>query len=347
MHHWRARRKGAVMARRFSGKYSPDGDGYKQGHGREMRPGPAPQVPRHPYESRTTWITVLASPFLLGAFFQEPFGMVTNLAGFGILAAGMWLTREGLQAEAAYDQRSVARRPAFPRKLFGGIMTGLGLAVGAVEPGAFAEAGVIGFAGAVLHWLCFGPDPMRDKGMEGVDQFQQDRVARIIAGAEQYLDGMRDAILRTRDRRLEARVAMFEATARDLFRQVEKDPGDLAAARRYLGVYLMGARDATVKFADLYAQTRDQKAREDYETLLTDLEANFTQRTRSLIESGRSDLEIEIEVLRDRLEREGVRPSHDPLARPAKAEDGPRALPQLRGQTIDSLLRATQKHRQD
>ena len=38
-------------------------------------------------------------------------------------------TREGLQAEAAYDARRIARRPAIPRKLFGGILTGLGLAI--------------------------------------------------------------------------------------------------------------------------------------------------------------------------------------------------------------------------
>ena len=41
----------------------------------------------------------------------------------------------------------------------------------------------------------------------------------------------------------------------------------IAATRRYMGVYLQGARDATVKFADLYAQTRDPRARADYEAL--------------------------------------------------------------------------------
>ncbi len=46
-----------------------------------------------------------------------------------------------------------------------------------------------------------------------------------------------------------------------LFRTVEGDPRDLTAARKYLSVYLMGARDATVKFADLYAQNRNTKAR--------------------------------------------------------------------------------------
>ena len=147
------------------------------------------------------------------------------------------------------------------RKLFGGILTGLGLALGSYVPGAELGAGIIGVAGAVLHWLSFGTDPMRDKGMEGIDSFQQDRAARIISEGEAHLKAMQDAILRTGDRRLEARVGMFAATARELFARIEQDPGDIAATRRYLGVYLQGARDATVKFSDLYVQTHDARAR--------------------------------------------------------------------------------------
>ena len=36
--------------------------------------------------------------------------------------------------------------------------------------------------GAGLHFFSFGPDPLRDKGMEGVDEFQTDRVARAAKG---------------------------------------------------------------------------------------------------------------------------------------------------------------------
>ena len=57
----------------------------------------------------------------------------------------------------------------------------------------------------------------------------------------------------------------------------------------------MGARDAKVKFADHYAQTRDAAARTDYEALLTDLE------TTAFLSNNRSDLDVEIAVLRDRL----------------------------------------------
>ena len=228
----------------------------------------------------------------------------------------MWLTREGLLAEAAYDARRAARRPAIPRKLFGGLTAAVGLALGAHVPGASGGAVLIGLAGLALHWLAFGPDPMRDKGMEGIDRFQQDRANRMIEEGQAHLDQMRAAIARIRDRRLEARLSMFEATVQELFEQVRQDPGDLSAVRRYMGIYLMGARDATVKFADLYARSQDRQARAAYEDFLNDLERDFTARRQQLLEGDRSDMEIEISVLRDRLAREGVR---SPMPRPDDA----------------------------
>jgi hypothetical protein len=145
---------------------------------------------------------------------------------------------------------------------------------------------------------------LTDKGMEGVDQFQTERVARAVDEAEAYLAGMKDAILRAGDRQLAARVDRFIATARTLFRNVEANPGDLTAARKFLSVYLMGARDATVKFADHYSRSRDPGTRADYEALLTDLETHFADRTQALLSDNRTDLDVEIGVLRDRLARE-------------------------------------------
>jgi hypothetical protein len=68
----------------------------------------------------------------------------------------------------------------------------------------------------------------------------------------------------------------------------------------------MGARDATVKFVEVTKRSQNPQARTDYEALLTDLEQNFASRTARMLESGKADMDIEIKVLRDRLQREGV-----------------------------------------
>ncbi|WP_304618629.1 5-bromo-4-chloroindolyl phosphate hydrolysis family protein [Paracoccus sediminilitoris] len=322
------------MAERFGGRFSP-GDLLRN----NLPGGPAlPPTPRHPHEGRPKWITLAATPFLLGAFFQGATGLVSDLAAFGLIASGMWMTREGLVAQAAYEARRVARRPAIPRKLFGGILGGVGLGIGAVEPGLWGQAALVGGAGLVLHQIGFGMDPMRDKGREGIDSFQQDRAQRMIDEGEGYLSQMTDAIARAGDRRLTARVDMFAATVRHLFDRVRDNPGGLASARRYLGVYLMGARDATIRFADLYAQTRDGSARATYLAFLDDLEKDFIARSDRLLDGDRDALDIEMSVLRDRLAREGLTGA----ATAAPPEDPP-ALQSKEARTLDELLTMPKK----
>ncbi|ABV94524.1 hypothetical protein Dshi_2791 [Dinoroseobacter shibae DFL 12 = DSM 16493] len=291
------------MSQRFGGKYSPGGSG-------DQTPPVAPvaHARRSRVGARVNALFFLPLPLGFTAFGKPAAEMSYSIGGLVLLLGAAWMLREGLLAEEAYDARKVAKRPAIPRKIFAAVMCGVGLAFAGLSNGVGAMgAGLFAALGAGLHLAAFGIDPLRDKGAEGVDAFQTERVARVVDEAEAYLKAMSDAILRSGDRQLEVKVEAFKATAREMCRQVEEDPRDLTAARKYLGVYLMGARDATVKFADLYARNRDASVRADYVALLDDLTANFTARSQAMLLDDRSDLDVEIEVLRDRLAREGVR----------------------------------------
>ncbi|MEX0350553.1 MAG: 5-bromo-4-chloroindolyl phosphate hydrolysis family protein [Paracoccaceae bacterium] len=300
------------MAQKFGGKYSPQSQD-ETGQAQAKR-GQFDGARVDPAGFRTN---ILFLPPLLIAFFSlndGAVGLTMGLVAAALLVLAAWLLREGLRAESAYHARKVARRPAFPRKIFSSVLTGLGIGLTAYK-NELMDAGtasllapaLYGIVTAALHGTAFGLDPMKDKGMEGIDTFQQDRVARAVDEAETLLAEMSDAIKRAGDRKVEARVERFQTTARELFRTVEEDPRDLTAARKYLTVYLRGARDASVKFADIYARTRDAQALTDYTALLDDLEQNFAARTRKMLLDDRSDLTVEIDVLRERLQREGVR----------------------------------------
>lgn len=283
------------MAQRFGGQHSPQ----------DNRPGVTPVAPAAPKVAgqwRTTMLFIAAFLFLFPAFGDDPRDMLLGLGAGGLLILSAWTTREGLKAEAAYNARNLARRPAFPRKIAGSALTGAALAVGGViaDPG-FVYPALFALVGAGLHLASFGLDPLADKGMEGVDSFQTTRVAHAVEAGEKHLSAMKDAILRAGDKGLERRVVQFSNAARTMFRTIEADPGDLTAARKYMSVYLMGARDATVKFSDHFAQTRDASARTDYEALLADLETRFAAKTTAFLSNNRTDLDVEIAVLRDRL----------------------------------------------
>jgi 5-bromo-4-chloroindolyl phosphate hydrolysis protein len=147
---------------------------------------------------------------------------------------------------------------------------------------------------------------MKRKGMDGVDAFATERVAKAVDRAEGLVREILAAAERIKDRRIEGRIERLCAQAREVFRTVEEDPGDFARARTFMSVYLLGLRDATRKFADLYGRTRDPDTLREYEALLSDLEASFTTHRTDLLTDNRSDLDIEIEVLRERLQQDGL-----------------------------------------
>ncbi|SFR42991.1 5-bromo-4-chloroindolyl phosphate hydrolysis family protein [Litoreibacter janthinus] len=289
------------MAQKFGGQFSPNG-------GNATPSKASPLSGKRPARGRTraNLLFLVALPILFTSIGDGAQDMAVAIGAFALMTLGAWLTREGIDAQNAYEARTIARRPAIPRKLFGAIALGLGVGVATFDT-SLMDGILYGIIAVALHLTSFGFDPMRDKALEGVDTFQTDRVARAVDEAERHLRAMSDAIAISGDRTMIARVDQFQATARAFFRTVENDPRDLTTARRYLGVYLLGAKDATIKFSKLYAQGRDPSVKADYTSLLDDLEANFTAKNQALLSDNRTDLDIEIDVLRDRLQREGIR----------------------------------------
>ena len=278
------------MAQRYDGTYSPG--------------TAAPPRRRSRVGARANALFVAPVPLLFTAFGQGPVGLATDLAAFFVLMGGAWLTREGLRAQDAFEARVTARRPALPRKLLGAAAVAAGLALAGLP--SLGGAIALAVLGAGLHLAAFGIDPLRSKHAEGAEGWQSERVARAVDEAEAHLADMRDAVAKTGDRALVERVDRFVTSARALFRRVEEDPRDLPQARRWLGVYLLGARDAARKYADLDARSAGSEARADFVSLLDDLERGVERRTDTMLLDDRTDLDIEIEVLRERLAREGV-----------------------------------------
>lgn len=296
-----------LSGNRFGGRYSPGG-----ATGTPAPPPPFRNGRVRKVSLRARLLYLLPLPLLfagLGAIGRgNATEMLGELGGFAGLMGSAYLLNEGLRAEKAYEQRTVANPPAIPRKLLAAALTGVSIVAASVlgQDANLASALVFGLVAGGAQLLAFGLDPMRRKGLAGVDTFAADRVARAIDQAEGLLRETTDAAEQIGDRRLAGRIDRLADQARQMFRLIEQDPRDLARARTFLNVYLLGLRDATVKFADLWSRNRDTVARTQYEALLSDLETSFgTHRTR-LLADDRGDLDIEIEVLRERLQQDGL-----------------------------------------
>lgn len=302
-----------LMAKQYGGKFSPKGTPDNARGGIEGQVNKFRGQKAYNSNIRAKLLFLVPLPLLFAAIGElrsgDANGMIAELGAFVVLILAAWLLREGLIAEDAYNARKIARPPAIPRKMFASILTGVGVAIAAYFgwPQPVFTSVAFGAIAGLAHAFSFGTDPMKKKGMAGLSEFDAQRVAKAVDKAEAMLKDTIDASKRFNDRKLEGRVESMAANARKMFRAVEEDPRDLTGARKFMGVYLKGARDATLKFADLYSKKRDTAARSDYEALLTDLEATFAKQSEVMLLEDRTDLDVEIEVLRDRLKQEGVK----------------------------------------
>ncbi len=266
---------------------------------------PPPRVA--PGGARINLLHVPPALLALTALWTGPTGLALGLGGAMIWLGAAQLTRQGLIAEQAFHARSHARRPAWPRKITGSLLTGLGMALAALaHDGSATGAALYGVIACALHLVAFGPDPLRDRLPEGTTAHDSDRVTRAVERAAEELTGLRAAIAALRDPDLDAEVAAFERSARRLIARIEEDPRSLSGARRYLGIYLTGAREASEKFAEVYARSPDPEIRAEFTELLDDLRRNFAARTEKMLQEEAMDMTIEIDVLRERLRREGA-----------------------------------------
>lgn len=238
----------------------------------------------------------------------SPLTLVWSAGSLAALWLAAWLTREGMKAADAYDARLIARPPAYPRKLFAAGLTGA--AVGALSyfGAALGPVGAALFAAvaAGAHVAAFGADPMKAKGGAGIADAELDRVAAKLDQAEAVVAETVAAADAMKDRALARRVGGLARAARDILRDIQADPRDLRRARKFLSVHLVGLRDATLKFAAAAEKGVAGDHRDDYEELLTDLEQSFAAQRSTLLIDDQTALEVEIDVLRDRLRQEGA-----------------------------------------
>lgn len=312
------------MAQRFGGKYSPRGTS-------EQAADSAPPPNRFRGQTassvdvRSLAMFVFPTPLLfaaLAAVGDSAIGMVGFLVAYAMLMFGAFLLREGQKAEAEYDARTIAKPPAFPRKICAAALAGTGvfmtmwMAAPPTTGGGFAQiaafggslinAAIFGAITTAAHLATFGLDPMKAKGMEdrNIDAYEMERVTDALGKAEAKLKSIEALAHKLHDRDIDRKVSALNATVRQMIKLVEEDPRDLSRARKYLGVYLKGAEDATRKYANSVDKLDDPKLRTDYLALLSDLDAGFQRGKESLLIDDRADLEVEIEVLRERLEQE-------------------------------------------
>ncbi|MEM8915526.1 MAG: 5-bromo-4-chloroindolyl phosphate hydrolysis family protein [Pseudomonadota bacterium] len=261
---------------------------------------------------RGLFLFVLAVPFAVATFNAlrsgQTMGMVFFGLGLALMLASAQATRKGLQAEKAYDDRPIAQPPSLPMKGFGGLA-----AAGAVGLTAWLATGLDIVAAAALavaalvgHTLAYGLDPRKSKGEIAGHGFTPDEVAEAVDEALGKIDAIEKSARSIKVREFTARLNSICGIARSVVTNIEKDPGDLRRARRFLNIYLDSARQVTEKYAKTHKDLDDAELEHNFRDLLVNMENAFEEQRDRLLRNDKLDLDVEIEVLSDQLRREGI-----------------------------------------
>lgn len=233
--------------------------------------------------------------------------LAVNATAYGLSLGGAWLARRGFAWEADHQDKHLA--PPLPYKTLAS-----GLIALAVLAAAWLGAGhslVVGLCFAATAWLGFylryGLDPRPKKPVvapgHGADTAA---VVRILEEAQRAVDAIDRARVQLANPELAERLERISGLAQQIVEQIAAKPRDLRRARKFLNVYLDGARQVSEGYARTHRHSPSPVLEDNFRRVLVTIEDSFRDQHRRLLDNEVLDLDVRIEVLSMQLKQEGI-----------------------------------------
>jgi 5-bromo-4-chloroindolyl phosphate hydrolysis protein len=235
-------------------------------------------------------------------------GVLINAAGFALYIAAAWCLRRGFQAEYVYENNRIARPPWPPLKKIAAVITAVATGMIAwLGAGHSLPVGLMFAGGAFLGmYLSYGFDPRKEKKIAAVHGYAGDEILQALEDSSRIIRGIEQANDRIRNAELNRRIERICEIADNILAEIEADPRDFRRARKFLNVYLDGARQVTEGYAKAHQQTQAGELEQNFRNVLETIESTFREQHQKLLEEDVFDLDVKIEVLTTQLKREGI-----------------------------------------
>jgi hypothetical protein len=233
---------------------------------------------------------------------------VTLSLAFAMVIAGARLNRRGLLERLLAPERRYTRATRLPYQYLAVLLvaaaTGLAAYVGVGHDlpvsVTYALLAALGFhlayrLPAPATVLGSGPAPVSDPAAR-----------RALQQAEQQLLAIEQAALEIGHRELQQRLQRIAALGRAVLDMLAQRPADLFRARQFLHVHLEGAERVARRYARSHPLSRGQQLEARFRDVLAQIESAFARQRQQLLEHDLLDLDVQIEVLRRQLQREGI-----------------------------------------
>jgi 5-bromo-4-chloroindolyl phosphate hydrolysis protein len=235
-------------------------------------------------------------------------GIIVNASGFALYVFAVWSLRKGLQAETALAQNPIARAPKWPMKTLAAITTALATGWVAWLGARYTLPVSLLFAGGAFlgMYLSYGFDHRQEKKKGAGQGYSGDEILRILEESSQTIRSIEQANNKIHNTELNRRIENICAIADRILAEIETDPRDIRRARKFLNVYLDGAKQVTEGYSKTHQQTQSGQLEQNFRNVLETIESVFQEQHQKLLEEEVFDLDVKIEVLTTQLKREGI-----------------------------------------
>jgi 5-bromo-4-chloroindolyl phosphate hydrolysis protein len=250
---------------------------------------------------------VLALP--VAVFKGDASRVVAHSAAIALLLWGAALIGRGLRAEAEFERRRIANPPRLPRKSLGALVVAAGVfASGWLGvPHSPVIAGCLALGALAGCHLTYGFDPRTAKtAPAGAYGYTTEEVIEALDEARAAIRSIEASGERIHNAELSRRLRRICASAREIVEVIEADPRDLRRARKFMRVYLTGAQRVCDRYAGLHPRGQSRELESSFRNVLQTIEEVFREQHDRLLENDVLDLDVQIEVLSNQLQREGV-----------------------------------------
>jgi len=230
-------------------------------------------------------------------------GIIVNASGFALYVFAAWCLRKGLQAESP-----ITRTPKLPLKMLAAIITALATGMIAWLGAQQTLPVALMFAGGAFlgMYLSYGFDLRQKKKIADAQGYSGDEILRMLEESSLIIRSIEQANDKIRNTELNQRIENICAIADRILAEIESDPRDIRRARKFLNVYLDGAKQVTEGYARTHQQTQSGQLEQNFRNVLETIETVFQEQHQKLLEEDVFDLDVKIEVLTTQLKREGI-----------------------------------------
>ncbi len=236
--------------------------------------------------------------------------VLVNSGSYIAYVYAAWLLRQGIAAESQYQRKRITRPPKRPLKFYSAVIV-------AVTTGLLALLGttnsllisiVFGFTAFLAMYLAYGFDPRTDKSVSNTKNhgYSTEEISKTIDEAETLIAEIEQANDLINNREFNTRIDRICDIARNILKTIEKNPGDIRRARKFLKVYLEGAQKVTNGYANTHRDAGINDLEDNFRNVLDKIETVFIEQKDKLMEDNLFDLDVQIEVLTTQLKQEGI-----------------------------------------